>query len=99
MTPSQKSDKKEVIDDDSETQKKSIPAIFRRTSTLNPPSFSPTKKKFQRLVNFCPQAPISDCFKSVLKVYRIMKPDTIILDNNGLEDYHLIDLLEFLADK
>ena len=73
--------------------------IFKRDDTLQRSRGNSSKTNFQRVVNFDPDAPIAECFKSVLKTYRIMKPDTIILENKELEDHHLIELVDFLADK
>jgi Ran GTPase-activating protein (RanGAP) involved in mRNA processing and transport len=56
-------------------------------------------KNLQRIVNFDANAPIAECFKSVLKVYRIMQPDTVVLEDKGLEDEHLVALVEFLDKK
>jgi len=50
------------------------------------------------VVKFTDDAPIVDCFKSVMKVYRIMKPTQIEFIDKGLTDTELGLMLEYMAE-
>jgi hypothetical protein len=52
-----------------------------------------------RRVVFADDAPIASCFRSALKVYRILQPDTIDLEEKELGDSHMLDLMEFMAGR
>jgi hypothetical protein len=43
-------------------------------------------------------APIVDCFKSVMKVYRIMQPTHINFTDQQLTDNELVLLLEYMKE-
>ena len=47
-------------------------------------------------MEFAGDAKVADNFESVIKIFRIMRPNIIDLENKDLEDSHLIMLLEFM---
>jgi hypothetical protein len=50
-------------------------------------------------VYFAEDAPIASCFRSALKVYRILQPDVIDLEEKELGDSHMLDLMEFMSSR
>ena len=50
-------------------------------------------------VQFDPRAPVTECFTSVLKCWRIYKPNVINLENLEITDFHVEELCKFLEKK
>ena len=61
--------------------------------------FDNKNRLFSKKVQFAEDAPIADCFSSALKVYRILQPDTIELEEKNLEDCHMLELMEFMTGR
>ena len=78
------------------------PAKLKDTSALLPLKDSTSDNSFKgktiKKVSFHEDACVAEHFESVLKTYRILRPNTIELENQDLRDEHLILLVNFMKN-